>query len=215
MLRIHRLERINDERWAKERTIRADAKATAVHLRQKLHEMRVQYSGAVTLEQHLKNSQRMKEFAEQRVKLQEELALARHAREAAESEAATVAFKHSELQDLLAQLNTKTNGSGRIVEWHQRMVDARVAEFQLKRKLDHTEARVRHLEAMMKEQEDREVVAEKDLDEMKRTFEYRQMQWEKVEDQLEDKITRTLHCACCVKGEPITLLRVFRPGRGG
>jgi hypothetical protein len=191
MLRVHRLERSNDERFTKEREIRAESKATAIHLRKKLHEMRLQYSGAVTLEQHLKSAKRLQQFAQQRIQLEEELALARHAREAAETEAATVAFKHSELQELLVQLNTKESGSVKIVEWHQRMVDARVAEFQLKRKLDHTETRVRHLDAMIKEQEDRELGAEKELDEMKRTFEYRQMQWEKVEDQLEEKITRT------------------------
>jgi hypothetical protein len=180
MLRVHRLDKSRDEHIKREREVRAEAKDTTAHLRRKLHELRAQYAGAVTLEQHQRAAARLKDFLQQRLKLEEELSGARHAREKAEDEAAALELQHSQLQELIAELSSKSEGSVKVVEWHQRMVDARVAEFQHKRRLEHAETRVRQLEAMIKDTEETELSAERELEEMKRTFELRQMHWEKV-----------------------------------
>lgn len=68
------------------------------------------------------------------------------------------------------------------------MVDARVAELQLKRQVDRADEHATFLQRMADEGETRLLRAEADLVDATRDHEHRQMLWEEREDSLEDRI---------------------------
>ena len=186
---LFRLEQKLGEANITLRRVRVDAKKTSNHLRGKLQTLRLQYSGALTLDEQEKASDTLQRLQSARSRAEKELESASTQRAAAEDKVAAWQLKYDELQQLLLDVK-QGRGSSKVVDWHQKMVDARVSELQLKRQLNRAEEHGRFAQGLFDESERRIAALEKDTVSATKDFEHRQMLWEQREDELEGVIEK-------------------------
>ena len=186
---LFRLEQKLSEANDTLRRVRTDAKKTSNHLRGKLQALRLQYSGALTLDEQEKATDTLHRLQTARARAEKELESASTQRASAEDKVAAWQLKYDELQQLLLDVK-QGRGSSKVVDWHQKMVDARVSELQLKRQLDRAEEHGRFVQGLFDESERRIAALEKDTVSATKDFEHRQMLWEQREDELEGAIEK-------------------------
>eukprot|EP00041_Stephanoeca_diplocostata_P036584 m.1341579 g.1341579 ORF g.1341579 m.1341579 type:complete len:2038 (-) comp24895_c0_seq10:1492-7605(-) len=181
------LEQTVDELRTLLHRARDDAKATAALLRSKLHALRLQFAGAVSLQDQEKTTDALKKHVAERAQAADDVAAARRERIAAEDAAAAMQLRHEQLQTLVVDVKQGRAGA-KMVDWHQRMVEAQVAELQLRRQVERAEEHAAFLQQVADDGETRLLRAEADLVNATRDHVHRQMLWEEREDALEDRI---------------------------
>ena len=187
LARLHKVEKQLDERNDTLRRIRTDAKTSRAHCQHKLQDMRQRYLGAVTLEQQEKFTTTFQEARQKKAELEAELEKAANKTSAAGDQLKALELKHMELQELL-RVTKDGKGAVKIAEWHQKMVDSRVSELHVTRKLTRATERVLYLESIVETNESRIQELEVEVVEKSRDCETRQMKWEERESRLEVKL---------------------------
>jgi centrosomal protein CEP290 len=185
--RLLKLEQQLDDRNATLRRVRMDAKSTHAHLQSKLHNTRRMYAGAVTLEQQERQLTTLQTAREQKAAAELELESAREKNDEASDQLATLRVEYAELQELL-RVTKDGKGAVKLADWHQKMVEARVAELQVSRKLTRELDRTKYLETLVAEAEARLTTCQVEVVIVREDCEHRQMQWEDRETHLEEKI---------------------------
>lgn len=188
-VQLLRLEEKLEDANASLRRVREESKATSNHLRAKLQTIRIQYAGASTLDEQEKTTNTLNRLVSARIAAEKELSNAREHRATAEDQVAAWQLKFDELQQLLLDLK-QGKGSSKVVEWHQKMIDARISELQLKRQLDRAEEQCTFLEDQLDKSERQISALEMEAMGMTKDFEHRQMLWEQREDELEGIIDK-------------------------
>jgi centrosomal protein CEP290 len=185
--RLLKVESQLDDKAETLRRVRTDAKMAHGHLRQKLNDTRRMFAGAITLEQQERQLAVLQTAREQKQKAEAELEAARLANDEAADARATLELQNTELRELfLAMKDGK--GAVKLADWHRKMVEARVSELQLARKLTRELARSKYLEQTVTECEGRIVAVQVELVKTREDCDHRQMQWEERETALEEKM---------------------------
>lgn len=185
--RLLKLEQQLDDRNETLRRVRMDAKSSHSHLQTKLHNTRRMYAGAVTLEQQERQLTTLQKAREQKASAELELESARDKNNEAADQLATLRVEYEGVQELLL-VTKEGKGAVKLADWHQKMVDARVAELQVSRKLTRELDRTKYLENLVDEAEARITSCQVELVKVREDCEHRQMQWEDRETFLEEKI---------------------------
>ena len=170
--RLLKLEQQLDDRNETLRRVRVDAKSAHAHLQSKLHTTRRMYAGAVTIEQQERQLTTLQKAREQKAAAELELESARDKNNEAGDQLASLRVEYDGLQELLL-VTKEGKGAVKLADWHQKMVDARVAELQVSRKLTRELDRTKYLESLVEEAEARITTCQIELVKVREDCEHR------------------------------------------
>eukprot|EP00052_Salpingoeca_macrocollata_P029083 m.289747 g.289747 ORF g.289747 m.289747 type:complete len:2313 (-) comp22944_c0_seq3:29-6967(-) len=178
------LERRVDQRNDALHNARAEAKSKARYLRRNLQALRLQYSGALTLEQQESHTEALRAARARKQELEQQVQAVTKERFAVEDRLAELQLQHTSLQELLSTLRSGS-GAEKTVQWHSKLEETRLNELRVKRELVRSKERERHLQSIIDENEKYMKDMEQQSVRFAKEFEEKMMQWEQRETDLE------------------------------
>ncbi|XP_055047695.2 centrosomal protein of 290 kDa isoform X3 [Misgurnus anguillicaudatus] len=192
--RLQKLEaqklRIEQQLDAQQQTLwhaRQEGHQRAKHLRQTIQALRRQFSGALPLAQQEKFSDTMLHLQEDRARAREEAQGAEKERRRAEGKAQELELKLKGLEELIATLKD-AKGAQKVVEWHKKLEDIRLAEMRQSRELAVQREEIKYLKNVVAEQERNISSLEEELVQQNNLLEERQLIWDQREVELERQL---------------------------
>ncbi|XP_053396760.1 centrosomal protein of 290 kDa-like [Mercenaria mercenaria] len=184
---VLRLEQKIDD---KENTLfhkRKEAQNKVQYLKRNLHDMRLQFAGAIPLSKQEKFSKNLMQLQQDKAHLEDELRQVKKTKEDMEDKLAALELQHKSLQDLMTTLKDG-RGAAKVKEWHGKMDTLRLEELKHRRHITKLQQQIGYLEGIIRTHESG--IAELETDNVKLTqeFEERQLRWEHREVELERQI---------------------------
>ncbi|KAF5897955.1 centrosomal protein [Clarias magur] len=166
---------------------RQEGRQRARHLRQALHALRRQFSGALPLSQQEKFSSTMLQLQEDRTRAREEARRAQEERREAEGKAQELELRLKGLEELTATLKD-VKGAQKVSEWHKKLEEARLQELRKNRELVAQREEIKYLKNMVAEQESSIGRLEEELVQQNNLLEEQQLSWDQREVELERQL---------------------------
>ncbi|KAL4233575.1 hypothetical protein ACF0H5_008256 [Mactra antiquata] len=184
---VLRLEQKIDD---KENTLfhkRKESQNKIQYLKRNLHDLRLQFAGAVPLSKQEKFSKNLMQLQQDKTQLQEELRNVKKTKEEMEDKLAALELQLKSLQDLMTTLKDG-RGAAKVKEWHGKMDNLRLEELKHRRHIAKIQQQIGYLEGIIRTHESG--IAEYEAENVKLTqeFEERQLRWEHREVELERQI---------------------------
>ncbi|KAL3881749.1 hypothetical protein ACJMK2_028144 [Sinanodonta woodiana] len=166
---------------------RAEAQNKVKHLKKNLHEMRLQFAGAIPLSKQERFSNTMMQLQRDKNNIEIQLKEVRQKKDALEDKLAEVELQHKSLQDLIATIKDG-KGAAKVIEWHGKMDAVRLEELKQKRINGKLNRQIKYLEEVIRAHENTISELEADNVRMLKEYEERQLRWEHREVELERNI---------------------------
>ncbi|KAE8615304.1 hypothetical protein XENTR_v10008473 [Xenopus tropicalis] len=171
---------------------RMEGRNRAKHLRQTVHSLRRQFSGALPLAQQEKFSKTMMQLQNDKLKTIHEMERVQQERREAENHSVELELKLKGLEELISTLKD-ARGAQKVTEWHRRIEELRLQDLKLSRELSQKKEEIKYLNNMISEQERTISILEEDLVQQGKFHEERQMSWDQREVELERQLDMYEH----------------------